>query len=481
MSSEDLIVSIRNLNKCYEIYKKPSDRLRQLIVSGLTQYNGLSKYSKILSDSAKKKYYSEFWALHNINIEIHRGETVGIIGRNGSGKSTLLQIICGILKPTTGVINLSGRVAALLELGSGFNPEFSGRENVFLNARVLGLTQKEIVERYQEIIEFADIGEFIDQPVKTYSSGMFVRLAFAVQAHIDADLVIIDEALAVGDVFFRQKCYRRLEELRSSGAAIILVSHSMPDVEQYCDKAILLEYGHAIFVGRAKEAVKHYYILEQKNAGYSNSNLSINHMREQNDSELKELLLPSNDTQINISNIKQIGNGLGKCVGLWIFDCDGQPCRSFRQGDTLVVFYEFIISQEIGIPICGITISDQRGVIVHGKASDQFEIEVGLSYGSSSSVRVRQEVKLDLAQGEYILEVGLASISKENWIKRRSIQFERLETLITRICHVPEICSFSIALALNEGVSYLTHHGVANLDGKMTVACVPQKKDNLFA
>jgi lipopolysaccharide transport system ATP-binding protein len=480
MFSEEIIVGIRNLNKYYEVYQKPSDRLKQLIVSGLIQSKKISSCFNLQLGAVTKKYYSEFWALHNINLEIRRGETIGIIGRNGSGKSTLLQIICGILKPSSGDLYLSGRVAALLELGSGFNPEFSGRENVFLNARVLGLRQEEIIARYQEIIAFADIGDFIDQPVKTYSSGMFVRLAFAVQAHIDADLVVIDEALAVGDVFFRQKCYRRLEELRSSGAAIILVSHSMPDIEQYCDRAILLDRGNSVFVGPAKEAVRHYYILEQSSSEFVNSNISCDRARESNSSIISELLFPPMETKINISGKNQIGNGQAECIGLWLCDSNEQPARSFSQGDVLVVFYEFILREEIGIPICGLVISDQRGVIVHGKASDQFELEVEPSCEQSSSIRVRQEVLLDLAQGEYILEVGLASMTEADWNNRKSIPFEQLEALFTRICHVPEICSFSVSLALNEGVSYLTHHGLANLGGKMMIACEPAKKNNQY-
>ena len=477
MFSEEIIVSIRNLHKYYEIYQKPSDRLKQLIFSGLMKSKTISSRFNRLPGAVAKKYYSEFWALHNINLEIHRGESIGIIGRNGSGKSTLLQIICGILKPSSGDLYLSGRVAALLELGSGFNPEFTGRENVFLNARVLGLKQKEIIERYEQIISFADIGEFIDQPVKTYSSGMFVRLAFAVQAHIDADLIVIDEALAVGDVFFRQKCYRRLEELRSSGVAIILVSHSMPDIEQYCDRAILLDRGSSVFVGTAREAVRHYYIIEQAKSEIVNSNISSERTRLDDGTALSELSFPSLETRINISGKNQIGNGQASCISLWLCDSAEQPCRSFRQGDTLVVFYEFIISEEIGIPICGLIISDQRGVIVHGKSSDQFDIEIEPSFGPSSRIRVRQEVLLELAQGEYILEVGLASMSEVDWKKRSSIPFEQLETLFTRVCHVPEISSFSVSLALNEGVSYLTHHGVANLGGKIMIVCEPAKNE----
>ncbi|MDR3631859.1 MAG: ABC transporter ATP-binding protein, partial [Desulfocapsaceae bacterium] len=266
MSSNEYAVEVAGLRKRYEIYDSPRDRLKQFVLPRLHQ--GLNRAGSALGVLPRRPapcYFREFWALQDVTFRVRPGETFGIIGRNGSGKSTLLQILAGTLAPTCGDVKTSGRIAALLELGSGFNPEFSGRNNVFLNGQILGLTQKEIEARYEQIAEFADIGEFIDQPVKTYSSGMFVRLAFAVQAHIDASIVIIDEALAVGDVFFRQKCYARLEQLRSSGAAIFLVSHSMTEIEQFCDRAILLENGRQVFIGSSAEATKHYYLLHQTN------------------------------------------------------------------------------------------------------------------------------------------------------------------------------------------------------------------------
>src|SRR3990167_2532409 len=198
MSSETAI-KITNLSKCYHIYDKPHDRLLQMLMRG------------------RKQYYREFWALNDVSFEIKKGETVGIIGRNGSGKSTLLQMICGTLNPTKGQVETHGRIAALLELGSGFNPEFTGRENVYMNASVLGLSNEEIDARFDDIAAFADIGEFIEQPVKTYSSGMMVRLAFAVIAHVDADILVIDEALSVGDAFFTQKCMRFLRKFMEKG------------------------------------------------------------------------------------------------------------------------------------------------------------------------------------------------------------------------------------------------------------------------
>jgi lipopolysaccharide transport system ATP-binding protein len=248
MSSERTVICARGLGKCYQIYRDPKDRLKQKI---------LPKLQKLVHRPLSQ-YFREFWALKNVSLEVRRGETVGIIGRNGSGKSTLLQIICGTLEPTEGSIETRGRIAALLELGAGFNPEFTGRENVFLNATVLGLKSSEIQRKFPDIEAFADIGEFIDQPVKHYSSGMFARLAFAVAISVDPEILIVDEALAVGDEPFQRKCFARIEEIKRNGGSILLVSHSAANIVALCDRAVLLDRGERLFTGAAKIAVNWY-------------------------------------------------------------------------------------------------------------------------------------------------------------------------------------------------------------------------------
>lgn len=236
----DIVLSVKNVSKCFEMYDKPVHRLYQTLCAG------------------KKRFYREFWALKDISFEVRKGECVGIIGRNGAGKSTLLQIITGTLAPTTGEVKLKGRVAALLELGSGFNPEFTGRENVYLNGSILGLTREEIDARYAEILAFADIGEFIDQPVKTYSSGMMVRLAFAVQVMVEPDILIVDEALAVGDALFQRKCYARMDDLVRKGTTLFLVTHSLGEVKRICKKAVYLKSGKISAIGDAVEVAERY-------------------------------------------------------------------------------------------------------------------------------------------------------------------------------------------------------------------------------
>ena len=242
--SSDVVVRARGLSKSYPIYQRPWHRLMQQLFG-----------------RSKRQWFREFKALQDVDLDLHRGETVGIVGRNGSGKSTLLQLICGTLQPTEGSVEVEGRIAALLELGSGFNPEFTGRENVYLNGSVLGLGHDEIKARFDSIAEFADIGEFIEQPVKTYSSGMQVRLAFSVAINVDPDILVVDEALAVGDEAFQRKCFARLEEMRQRGVSILFVTHSAGTVLEICDRAILLDQGEQLVTGTTRKVIALYHKL----------------------------------------------------------------------------------------------------------------------------------------------------------------------------------------------------------------------------
>ncbi len=249
--SDDSAIKVEGLSKCYHIYNTPRDRLKQFVLPGIQRMAGI----------APKQYYREFWALKDVSFEVKKGETVGIIGRNGSGKSTLLQMICGTLSPTAGSVTTHGRIAALLELGSGFNPEFTGRENVYINGSILGLSRAEIDARFDDIAAFADIGEFIDRPVKTYSSGMYVRLAFAVQAMVDPDILIVDEALAVGDEKFQRKCFARLDDLKSEGSSILFVSHSSGSIVELCQRTLLIDHGARLMFGPSPDAISAYQKL----------------------------------------------------------------------------------------------------------------------------------------------------------------------------------------------------------------------------
>lgn len=257
MSSEEICIRVRDLGKRFEMYAQPADRLRQMILPRAQRF----------FHTGAREYFREFWALRDVNFDVYRGETVGIVGRNGSGKSTLLQIICGTLHPTVGEVQTTGRIAALLELGAGFNPEFTGRENVRLSGLLYGLSEEALRERYDAILEFAGIGDFIGQPIKTYSSGMLVRLAFAVAINVDPQILVIDEALSVGDELFQRKCFARIEAIRDKGATILFVSHAAGTVIDLCDRALLIDSGELLSKGQPKLIVSRYHKLLYAPAG----------------------------------------------------------------------------------------------------------------------------------------------------------------------------------------------------------------------
>jgi lipopolysaccharide transport system ATP-binding protein len=317
----DKAIRVQSLSKCYQIYDKPHDRLKQSLYPSLQRLIG----------KPAKQYHREFWALRDVSFEIKRGETIGIIGRNGSGKSTLLQMICGTLAPTSGTVETNGRVAALLELGSGFNPEFTGRENVYMNGAVLGLTTEEIDERFDAIASFADIGQFIDQPVKTYSNGMSVRLAFAVQSQLDPDILIIDEALSVGDFFFQQKCFSYIRGLCDKGVTLLFVSHDMGTVRDICGRAIYLKEGQSQFVGQTQTAIRQF--LAEKNASAGHTSYATDAVETAKAQEFQAILRD----RIWAAAPDASGENTGRLIAVAFYDNEGKCSTSFRMCGVMCI------------------------------------------------------------------------------------------------------------------------------------------------
>jgi lipopolysaccharide transport system ATP-binding protein len=325
MSSErnDMAIRVEGLSKCYHIYDQPRDRLKQMILPRLQRLLGM----------LPRQYYREFWALQHISFEVKKGESVGIVGRNGSGKSTLLQMICGTLNPTNGEVQTNGRIAALLELGSGFNPEFTGRENVYLNGAVLGLSRDEIDKRFDEIVDFADIGDFIEQPVKTYSSGMMVRLAFAVAVNVAPDILIVDEALAVGDWLFQKRCFQKIEQLVSSGATLLFVSHDQESVRTLTHRALLLAHGQSLAWGASSEVVLEYRkLLHEEESAYFTA--LLNETTADTPSRAADPLGSSVKANTR-SELMEFGDGHARIVGVQVFNSHGEECSSFYPGEQL--------------------------------------------------------------------------------------------------------------------------------------------------
>jgi lipopolysaccharide transport system ATP-binding protein len=365
MSSNEIAIRVTNLSKCYEIYSAPRDRLKQFVMPRL---QGLIGHSS-------KQYFREFWAVKDVSFEIKKGETVGIIGRNGSGKSTLLQMICGTLNPTSGSIQTNGRIAALLELGSGFNPEFTGRENVYMNASVLGLNNEEIDSRFNDIVAFADIGDFIEQPVKTYSSGMMVRLAFAVIAHVDADILIVDEALAVGDAFFTQKCMRFLRSFMTNGT-VLFVSHDTGSIKNLCSYAVWLEKGTVIQEGSPKGVCELYLeAFYEAQQGKSSSTKLRAFKKPDGSIPIKDQRLEfinasnlRNDLQIfNFDpNAASFGKGGAQIHDVRLMDENEHSLAWIVGGEKVILRVMVHAHQDLDSPIVGFYVKDRLGQTLFG-------------------------------------------------------------------------------------------------------------------
>ncbi len=445
--SSDIALRVEGVSKTYELFKSPTDRLLQAFAPSTRR--------------------PAFTALHDISFEVRRGGFLGIIGQNGSGKSTLLQIITGILQPTTGVVSVSGRVGAMLELGAGFNPEFTGRENARLNAHILGLSNSRFDSVLPEIEAFADIGEFIDHPVKTYSSGMFVRLAFAVQACVDPDLLIVDEALAVGDIFFRIRCYERLERLRQKGCTVILVTHSMEDVVHYCDQALLLDKGRALYLGGPVEAVNRYYALGRaKTVGPTTGEWRLDgHDAEGDAAQGVGINFDWPNVEFaDLARHEQMTDNVGRCLRAALTDSAGVGKRVFRQGEMMHLYVEFELSEGIETPSVGFVLRTDKGVIVHGRHSGQSGAPVPSCVRAGVTIRALHKIRVDLGAGEYVLDLGLASWPRKLFENKQHVLMTELESNAHRHCVVVSGMSFSVVPASGRGFEAQPFYGLVDLE-----------------
>jgi lipopolysaccharide transport system ATP-binding protein len=381
--SEEIAISLNNISKCYKRYARPVDRLKEILLPG-------------------KSHAQEFWALQDINLEVPKGETLGIIGQNGSGKSTLLQIIAGTLTPTTGQVFVNGRVSALLELGSGFNPEFTGRQNVFFNGQILGLSRAEIETKFDEIAAFAEIGDFIEHPVKTYSSGMVVRLAFAVIANTEPNILIVDEALAVGDAKFQARCMKRIRQLKEQGVTILFVSHDSGSVKMLCKSAVLMNHGRMLEIGDPKEVVNHYIALLS-----SDSNQDAIENKKFEDMALIE---EKNDfLQENQDNyLHRHGNKLAFIKNIQISDIENNTITKLETGKQLKINVLLEAKAELSDLIVGISIRNLMGLVIYGTNTHLSNITLPV-LSPYQQLTVSFQVPCYMNKGVYTVTVGIHS------------------------------------------------------------------------
>ncbi|MFL6586020.1 MAG: ABC transporter ATP-binding protein [Luteimonas sp.] len=399
-----MIIDASGVGKCYQIYDRPSHRLLQ----------------GLFGDS--KRFYREFWALRGIDLQVRRGETLGIIGKNGSGKSTLLQMIAGTLAPTEGRIDIQGRIAALLELGSGFNPDFTGRENVFLNASILGLSSARIEARLQDILDFADIGEFIDQPIRNYSSGMVMRLAFSVMAHVDADVLIIDEALAVGDAFFTQKCMRFLREFKARGT-LLFVSHDDAAVSGLCDKALWIDSGRPMAYGESRDVVQQYLesvIANRQGESTVQSAQGQGVAAERARHDMRRDVVNASNLRNDIEivpfdpNVQGFGEMRAKILEVTLRDRDGRDLSWCVGGESVVLDVDFSAEDVLERPIVGFYVKDRLGQLLFGDNTYVSSLGNGVSFEMGARARARFEFEMPrLKAGDYFITVGVADGGKD--------------------------------------------------------------------
>lgn len=397
---DEIAIKVEDLTKIYKLYDKPTDRLKESL--------GLSR-NKVLS--------KDHYALQHVSFDVKKGETIGIIGTNGSGKSTILKIITGVLNPTGGNLTVNGRISALLELGAGFNMEYTGIENIYLNGTMIGFTREEIEKKIDDILEFADIGEFIHQPVKTYSSGMFVRLAFAVAINIEPEILIVDEALSVGDVFFQTKCYRKFEDFKKMGKTILLVSHDLSSISKYCDRVILLNKGKKLAEGVPKQMVDMYKKVLVNQLDLDDQGKLTEVVPEKKtvlaaDIENQEEWSPSFDVN---PHINVYGDKKAEIIGFNILDEKGLSSNTIEKGSTCTVKMRVRFHDKINDPIYAFTITDLKGTDITGTNSLFEKVNVK-SKGPGEYQEIAFTQRMDMQGGEYMLSLGCTGYDQVDFV-----------------------------------------------------------------
>ena len=437
----DVVLQVENLGKCFKIYSKPWDRAREWI------------------SPSHQKYHEPFWSLRNVSFTVRRGEFLGIIGENGAGKSTLLKIITGVLKPTEGSYQLNGKVLSLLELGTDFNFELSGRANAIYSAELLGFPPGYVQDRLPEIEAFSELGEFFDRPMKLYSSGMKARLAFSLFAFLKCDVLILDEVLAVGDIFFQQKCYARLEELIQQQVTIILVTHQLDTVQQYCQEAILLNEGKKVFQGPPRQGIIQYHRLR---TGHLNVSKTVTRMKALMTTleAQKEFFWPANDQfiAVNSPDAKE-----AQLVRYAICDRQGMPSTVFEQGEQAYLCCEFLLKAPIEVPIACMMITNKFNVVIHSKGSHQYRVSAPSAVNTGDLVRFCRSIDLNIAPGEYVLGFALVTISPLLYAELSELPQQEVNSHL-KICDVYEkvgIFYVKPHYSLNE----YSHFGICNLPG----------------
>lgn len=437
---EEIAISLKNISKSYKRYARPVDRLKEILLPG-------------------KSHAQEFWALQDVSLEVTKGETLGIIGQNGSGKSTLLQIIAGTLTATTGEVYVHGRVSALLELGSGFNPEFTGRQNVFFNGQILGLSRAEIEAKFDKIASFAEIGDFMEQPVKTYSSGMFVRLAFSVAINVNPEVLIVDESLAVGDGVFVHRCMAKIRDFQDAGGTILFVSHDIGSISRLCSKALWINKGLIVDSGKPPEVCKHYqaWVHEEVNKRHQVNNptskekvTNIHESVEIDVSKItnKQLNPFNNKPYIAFPGFERFGTGRAEINGVSILGADNKPLKLAYPGDVIKIRVSTFIHDKIRKPNVGIALVDRLRTVLAGWSTELIDLNFGnywLSKSQHGTTIIEFEIVWPHLNGDnYALDIAFADGSNDSnemldWIQNATVIQSATNEIVHGLLQLPSM------------------------------------------
>jgi lipopolysaccharide transport system ATP-binding protein len=461
--SSETLITLEALSKSYRLWNRPYERLFYGIWNQVPGF--APPWLQRTVARQKARLGEEVFALSEVNLSIRKGESVGIIGRNGSGKSTLLQLIAGVLQPTTGQVKVNAnRVTALLELGSGFDPNFTGRQNVLLHGSLLGLSEEENLARLDEVISFAEIGEYFDRPVKTYSSGMAVRLAFASSITVQPDLLIVDEALSVGDIFFQQKCFQKIRELVSNGVTILLVSHDMRSISEFCEETLLLNRGKVVFFGPSNQAISHYYSLTK-------GLVSVERSGEVATSEGPGV--PVSESGPELQPIPEEKAGFkdtpASFIGFALLDEEGKPSIVFKQGAWFTIMFDVKFRADIENVSAGIMLRDDRGAFLHSKYQFQSDFSSLRFCRAGEVVRWSASMQASLGAGQYTLSLDLIKIPSYA-IQDGKLDFANFEQSYERICVTGSLAAFGVSFDFNREGAAFTHFGVFDLPCQFTAA-----------
>jgi len=467
MRDRSVLAEVKDVGRTYRIWRTSASCLKGHLLAraaAMWPASGIARHLVRGSQAC----FTAVPALKGVSFDLHRGEVLGVLGQNGSGKSTLLQILAGALPPTEGEIEMHGKVSALLELGMGFHPDFTGRENVFMSAAVMGMSRKEVASRFGCVAEFADIGSFMDRPIRTYSSGMTVRLAFAVQVLFEPDILLVDEALAVGDIFFQQKCYRHLQEQLKRGVGVILVTHDIDAVLRLCRRAILLEAGNVVMLGPA-EQVARCYLMQQNQAQTAERSRGATGSEVKSPSlsafDVPPLTWPAAPGSV-VADAQQESNGWARCTRVLLCNTDDQQQGFFEQGSTARFYYEIEVLRDINIPSAGIAINDRTGMLVHAKHLLQYRVERPTSVIAGTRLCYKQDMVLRLSPGEYTYHVGVITLPPT---LQEGIQIPESDLFQQqiRLVETHNLGRFQVTGRTNYSGVQSMHWGIADLDGEI--------------